>query len=70
MVVREASRFVAIRVDLSPGRDTPDRKAFLASYQQHGLPFVALHASDGQIAARITNFTDAASLLTLMHGIK
>ena len=68
-VVRAAERFVAVRVDLSPGRDTEDKKALLASYQQHGLPFVVLHDRQGKVSARVTSFVEPTELLKLMRAI-
>lgn len=69
-VVREAGRFVSVRIDLSPGRDTPDKKTVLQSYAQHGLPFVVLHTGQGREAARITSFVKPPELLAIMREIR
>lgn len=69
-VVRDSQRFVAVRVDLSPGQDTPDKKALLASYQHGGLPLVVLHDRTGAEAARVTNFVDADAFLGLMKSVQ
>jgi thiol:disulfide interchange protein DsbD len=69
-VVREGQRFVSVRVDLSPGKDTPDKQALLASYQQRGLPLVVLHDSEGKEAARVTSFVEAPKFLEIMRSVK
>jgi thiol:disulfide interchange protein DsbD len=69
-VVREGQRFVTVRVDLSPGKDTPDKQAILASYAQRGLPLVVLHDSKGKEAARVTSFVEAPKFLEIMRAVK
>ncbi len=69
-VVREGQSFVRVRVDLSPGKDSPDKRKLLASYQQRGLPLVVLHKPDGAPASRITGFVDADEMLALMRVAK
>jgi thiol:disulfide interchange protein DsbD len=69
-VVREAERFVAVRVDLSPDQDSPEKRAVLASYEQRGLPLVVLHGSDGEEAARVTSFVKADEFLELMQEVQ
>jgi len=69
-VVREGQRFVTVRVDLSPGKDTPDKQAILASYAQRGLPLVVLHDSQGKEAARVTSFVEAPKFLEIMRTVK
>jgi thiol:disulfide interchange protein DsbD len=66
-VVREGGRFVTVRIDLSPGKDTPERQAILQGYAQRGLPFVVLHHGDGRESARVTGFVDADAFLALMR---
>jgi thiol:disulfide interchange protein DsbD len=66
-VVREGQNFVRVRVDLSPGKDTPQKHELLASYQQRGLPLVVLHKPNGEAAARVTSFVEADELLALMR---
>ncbi|HEX2679276.1 MAG TPA: cytochrome c biogenesis protein CcdA [Polyangiales bacterium] len=69
-IVREGSRFIPVRVDLSPGKDTPEKKQILASYQQHGLPLVVLHKGTGEAAARVTSFVEADQFLNVMKGVR
>jgi len=69
-VVRDSQRFVSVRIDLSPGQDTPDKKALLASYQHGGLPLVVIHGRDGTEAARVTNFVEADKFLELMKTVQ
>lgn len=69
-VVREGGRFVPVRIDLSPGQDTPERQAVLQAYAQRGLPFVVLHQSDGHESARVTGFMTADEFLALMRRAK
>ena len=66
-VVREGQRFVSVKVDLSPGEDTPEKQQLLASYKARGLPLVVLHDSEGQEIARVTRFVPAEELLALMQ---
>ncbi len=53
----------AVKVDLSAGKNTPQKKAWLAQYSQRGLPFVVLHRRDGTEAARLSQFVDAAEFV-------
>lgn len=69
-VMREGSRFVAVHVDLSPGRDSPEKRALLAGYAQRGLPLVVLHGSDGREVARVTEFVEPDELLALMRRVQ
>lgn len=68
-VVREAQRFITVRVDLSPGVDTPERRAILASYAQRGLPLVVLHDKSGREVSRVTGFMPPADFLSLMQKV-
>jgi thiol:disulfide interchange protein DsbD len=68
-VVREGNRFVPVRVDLSPGKDTKAKRDILASYAQRGLPLVVLHNPSGEVAARVTSFVEAEEFLGLMRGV-
>jgi thiol:disulfide interchange protein DsbD len=69
-VVREGERFVSVRVDLSPGKDSPEKRQALAAYQQRGLPLVVLHDPNGVAAARVTSFVEAEEFLSLMRDVK
>jgi thiol:disulfide interchange protein DsbD len=68
-VVREGGRFIPVRVDLSPGKDTKAKRDILASYAQHGLPLVVLHKPSGEIATRVTSFVEAEHFLDLMRAV-
>jgi thiol:disulfide interchange protein DsbD len=68
-VVREGQRFVAVRVDLSPGKTSEQKEAVLKSYNQRGLPLVVLHDRGGQEAARVTSFVEASEFLALLRKI-
>jgi thiol:disulfide interchange protein DsbD len=61
--------FVPVRVDLSPGEDTPEKREVLASYNQRGLPLVVLHDRDGEEVARVTAFMEADQFLQLMEAV-
>lgn len=65
-VVREGEAFVRLRVDLSPGKDTPEKRELLASYQHRGLPLVVLHKPNGEPSGRVTTFVEADHMLNLM----
>ena len=68
-VVREGGRFVPVRVDLSPGKDSKAKRDILASYAQHGLPLVVLHKPSGEVATRVTSFVEAEHFLDLMRAV-
>lgn len=68
-VVREGQRFVAVRVDLSPGKDTPEKRHYLERYAQRGLPLVVLHRADGQEASRVTGFVEADAFVSLLRSV-
>lgn len=68
-VVREAQDFVPVRIDLSPGQDTPEKQAILKSYGHRGLPLVVLHDRSGREAHRITNFMGPQKFLELMRKV-
>ncbi|MDD9943691.1 MAG: thioredoxin family protein [Myxococcales bacterium] len=68
-VVREGQRFIPVKVDLSPDKDTPEKRALLASYEHRGLPLVVLHHGSGDEAARVTSFVPAEEFLELMKGV-
>jgi thiol:disulfide interchange protein len=53
-------------VDLSPGKDTPEKRELLASYQHRGLPLVVLHKPNGEPSGRVTSFVEADHMLDLM----
>ncbi|MDH5671930.1 MAG: thioredoxin family protein [Myxococcales bacterium] len=69
-VVREGQRFINVRIDLSPGEDTPEKREVLASYEQRGLPLVVLHNPEGAISARITSFVPPERMLELMRAVQ
>lgn len=69
-VVREASRFIPVRVDLSAGRATPARWALLRSYRQPGLPLIVMHDSEGQESHRITGLVSADAVLRKLRATR
>ncbi len=69
-VVREAQRFVAVRVDLSPGKINERRKQWLNAYNQKGLPLVVLHDSRGKEVSRITTFVEGDAILKMMSAVR
>jgi thioredoxin:protein disulfide reductase len=68
-VIGEAERFIKVKVDLSPGKDTATGKEWLKSYGARGLPLVVLHTSDGRESVRVTEFVDADKMLTLLRAV-
>jgi thiol:disulfide interchange protein DsbD len=68
-VVREAQRFVSVRVDLSPGKDNSDKRQLLAQYAQRGLPLVVLHDARGREVSRVTGFLEPDAFLSLLRKI-
>lgn len=68
-VVAEARRFVPVRVDLSAGQVTPDRRAALASYNQRGLPLVVMHDAAGREVARVTKFIEPEQMLAQLRSV-
>jgi thiol:disulfide interchange protein DsbD len=68
-VVREGRRFVTVRVDLSPGKDTPEKRQYLQRYAQRGLPLVVLHRGNGQEASRVTGFVEPDEFVSLLRGV-
>jgi thiol:disulfide interchange protein DsbD len=69
-VVREGQRFVPVRVDLSPGKDSPEKRELLAGYQQRGLPLIVMHTPTGEVAARVTSFVDPERFLGMMQSVR
>jgi thiol:disulfide interchange protein DsbD len=67
--VEEGKRFIKVKVDLSPGKDVERGKAWLQDYGARGLPLVVVHHSNGDEAARITEFVDADKLVTILRGV-
>lgn len=65
----EAQRFIKVKIDLSPGKDTASGKEWLKTYGARGLPLVVLHTSDGRESVRITEFVDADKMLKLMRAV-
>jgi thiol:disulfide interchange protein DsbD len=67
--LEEGKRFVKVKVDLSPGKDVERGKAWLQDYGARGLPLVVVHHSNGEEAARITEFVDADRMVTILRGV-
>jgi thioredoxin:protein disulfide reductase len=68
-VVREGQRFVTVRVDLSPGKDTPEKREYLSRYAQRGLPLVVIHQSNGAEASRVTGFVPPDRFVSMLRGV-
>ena len=68
-MIEEAKRFVKVKVDLSPGQDTADKKQSLSEYGARGLPLVVLHDSQGREHARVTEFVEADAMLELLRRV-
>ena len=68
-VVAESERFVSVRIDLSPGKDSPEKRALLKSYKQRGLPLVVLHDPRGTEVNRVTGFVNAEDFLNMMQKV-
>ena len=66
-VRREATRFIAIKVDAS--EPTPAIDALQSRYQVRGLPTVLIFDSQGREAARVTEFVPAERMLALMQRV-
>ena len=58
---------VPVKVDLSPGKVTAQRRALLKRFQPSGgLPLVVLHDARGHEVGRITRFVEPAEFLALL----
>jgi len=62
-----SARFVAVHVDLSPQKDSKEKRATLASYNHPGLPLVVVHHGTGEEAARIAEFVEADDFLLFLQ---
>ncbi len=69
-VVAEAQRFVTVRIDLSTDKATDEKWALLEEYDQHGLPLLVLHHSDGSEAARVTGMLESEEFLEMMGAVR
>ncbi len=68
-VIEEGQRFVPVRIDLSPGQDVERGNALLAQYNQHGLPLIVMHGSDGEESSRVTGYVEPEEMLTIMRAV-
>ena len=70
-VVAEAQnrRIVPVRIDLSPGEDTPEKREVLASYDQRGLPLVVLHDGEGEEVGRVTAMMEPEEFLQIFERL-
>ncbi len=66
-VVSAARSFVTVKVDLSPGKDSPRKRALLSGYDQRGLPLVVVHDCEGKEVGRITTFVPPERVLPLLE---
>jgi thioredoxin:protein disulfide reductase len=69
-VIHESRRFTAIRVDLSPRVETPEKWALLREYGQSGLPFVVIHDGEGREALRVTSVMEPREFVERMRAIR
>ncbi len=69
-VIREAKRFVPVRIDLSADKATDEKWALLKRYNQPGLPLVVMHQTDGKEVARITSYVEADEFLAALARAK
>jgi thiol:disulfide interchange protein DsbD len=67
-VMREASRFVAVRVDATSDED-PAVDQIKDKYHVVGLPTVIMLGADGQERARITEFMPPEQFLTTLRAV-
>jgi thiol:disulfide interchange protein DsbD len=67
-VMREASRFVAVKVDATSDED-PAVDQIKDKYHVVGLPTVIMLGADGQERARITEFMPPEQFLTTLRGV-
>ncbi len=60
---------VPVRIDLSPGSDSPEKRAILSSYKQRGLPLVVVHGRNGREVARVTSFVEPDRFLQILGSV-
>jgi thiol:disulfide interchange protein DsbD len=68
-VVSAARDFVPVRIDLSPDKDTPEKRAVLRSYNERGLPLVVLHGPDGAEVSRLKQFVPPEEFIALLERV-
>ncbi len=68
-VVSASQGFIAVRVDLSPGEVTPEKKAWLAEYAQKGLPLIVIHDPAGAEVKRFTAFVEPDVFLASLTAL-
>ncbi len=68
-VQQAVARFVKVKVDLSPGQDVEQGRKWLSGYGARGLPLVVIHDSQGNEAARITEFIAPGKLVAMLRGV-
>ncbi|MEM9068162.1 MAG: cytochrome c biogenesis protein CcdA [Myxococcota bacterium] len=66
-IVAESQRFVPVRLDLTRA-DAPDWPVLRERYEKQGLPFVAMHGEDGEVAHEITGLVSADEFLEMMQS--
>ncbi len=69
-VQRALADFVVVKVDLSAGQVTPEKRQLLASYNQRGLPFIVVHNARGKEIWRLTQFIDAAAFIEKIKALQ
>lgn len=69
-VIRDAKRFIPVRIDLSADQATDEKWALLKRYNQPGLPLVVMHHANGKEATRITSYVEADEFLRALAQAK
>jgi thiol:disulfide interchange protein DsbD len=69
-VVAAAQDFVAVRIDLSPGKDSPEKRAVLRGYEERGLPLVVIHDREGKERHRVKQFVPPEEFLGLLEDAR
>ena len=69
-VAEEGQRFVAVRIDLSPGQDVAAGRRILQQYNQRGLPLVVMHDHEGEEQERVTSFMEPEQFLQVMRRVQ
>lgn len=68
-VISEITRFIKVKIDLSPGPNVERGKEWLSGYGARGLPLVVVHDSQGNERVRVTEFVEADKMLELLRGV-
>jgi thiol:disulfide interchange protein DsbD len=69
-VVAAVREFIAVRIDLSPGKDSPEKRAVLRGYSERGLPLVVIHDREGKERHRVKRFVPPEDLLAMLEDAR